>query len=142
MLIYSDKNNESTFYGFFPTYNGGSRDTALAALKNQMDSLITNFKNSTSASGENEFCQVISDNVVEFKLTAYGLNGSNQLVKKADSSDLKEVPYMIEIQMTVLDPDSYQRWIELKCNKDYLEQNKHTFTRNVYIGNRWALEAK
>ena len=149
MVIYSDKkgenDSESEFYKFFPVYTSysGQRDSALTALKSKMDSQVTNFKNSTSASGENEYCQVIAENVVEFKLTAFSRSiNDGELKKEADVTDFTEPPYMIEIQLTVLDPDSYDYWLKHNCNQDYLERNKHTFTRCVYIGNRWALEAK
>ena len=159
MVVYSDKKgedeSESEFYKFFPVYTSynGKRDSALTALKSKMDSLVTKFKNSTSASGENEHCQVIAENVVEFKLTAFSRSiDDGELKKEADVTDFPEPPYMIEIQITVLDPDSFKRWQQLSDNVPqgetqsprtrYLEQNKHTFTRCVYIGNRWALEAK
>ena len=144
MVIYSDKNNESTFYSLFPTYgSGGSRSSALNSLKTQMNTLVNNFKNNTSASGENEYCQVIAENVVAFKINAYGLS-SGSLVKKADSTDVDEPPQMIELQLTVLDPDSYKRWQELTgdAKTKYLDQNKRTFTRSVHIGDRWALEVQ
>lgn len=143
MVIYSDKNNEKTFYSLFPTYDGGSRDTAKGQLEGLLNTLVNNYSNTSS--GENEFCQVVAENVVEFKLTAYRNNVSTgKLEKKADDTDFAEPPYMIEIQLTVLDPDSYKQWLELdgETKTNYLDRHKRTFSRNVFIGDRWALEAQ
>lgn len=155
MVVYSDKNDETAFYGYFPTYSshGSNRTTALNSLKTQMNSLVTAFKSSTSDSGENEYCQVIAENVVEFRLTAYRLDGGE--LKKMTASygigsvtceltDVREPPYMIEIQLTVLDRDGYARWVELSgdAKSAYLDRHKRTFTRSVFIGDRWALEAQ
>ena len=139
MVIYSDKNGD--FYNYFPIYKTlGSRGSALNSLKLQMNALVPT--DSTSADSEKENCQVIAENVVAFKINAYVLDASGKLEKKDDSSDIAEPPYMIELQLTVLDPDSYKRWIELECDKAYLDQHKRTFTRGVHIGPRWDLEAQ
>ena len=141
MVIYSDKNSD--FYNYFPIYKTlNSRGNALNGLKTQMNSLVTAYVNSSSSDGEKETCQVIAENVVSFKINAYGLDASGKLEKKDDSNDFAEPPYMIEIQLTVLDPDSYKRWLELDRSTAYLDQHKRTFTRSVHIGPRWDLEAK
>jgi len=149
MTIYSDENSD--FYGFFPTYGtgtgSGTRDTAFkngaSNLKGKMDALAPG---NDDNGGEKKECQIIAENVVSFKLTAYTLNNSGKLeAQTGTSADLvKEPPYMIEMQLAVLDSDSYTRWQELSGNAKtaYLDQHKRTFTRNVFIGDRWALEAQ
>ncbi|MBP5530915.1 MAG: prepilin-type N-terminal cleavage/methylation domain-containing protein [Lentisphaeria bacterium] len=150
MVVYSDKNaaSEAEFYKYFPPYSslGSSRDTAKGNLKTQMDALVAGY--SSTAAAESEFCQVIAENVVAFKLSAYYLK-NGQLEKKkstdSDAADVAEPPYMIEIQLTVLDADSYTRWQEISdgtAKDDYLKQHQRTFSRNVFIGDRWALEAQ
>ena len=137
MVIYSYLEHESTFNDFFPNYGTSERDLKLTDLKNELNALYEN-------GSENAYCQVIAENVVEFKINAYVLNSSDKLEKKAESADVAEPPYMIEIQLTVLDPDSYKRWQELSgdAKTKYLEQHRRTFTRSVRIGGRWALEAQ
>ena len=51
---------------------------------------------------------------------------------------------MIAIQLTLLDADSYTRWQELTgtAKDDYLKQHQRTFSRSVFLGDRWALEAQ
>ena len=142
MVVYSDR--KADFYNYFPPYGsfGNSRDTAKNNLKTQMNSQVSEY-GSTAEGSEDEFCQVIAENVVAFKLTAYALE-SGQLVKKSASADVAEPPHMIEIQLTVLDADSYTRWQELTgtAQDDYLKQHQRTFSRSVFIGDRWALEAQ
>jgi len=162
MLVYSRKINERNFYGFFPPYknHGSKRDTALSNLKSTINGLIS--------TDDTEFCQVIAENVVAFKLTAYRLTpvttdadgnitGGGELLKmtaeytidgtsvKCKPGDVREPPYMIEIQLTLLDHDSFGRWNDISdttAKKNYLKQHQRTFTRNVYLGDRWALEKK
>ena len=151
MVVYSDKKNETTFYNYFPPYGsfGNSRTTAKDDLNSNMNAQVVDYvtdrENSGSTTdGENDFCQVIAENVVAFKLTAYYLNDDGELQKKADDADVAEPPHMIEIQLTVLDADSYTRWQELTgtAKNDYLKQHQRVFSRNVFIGDRWALEAQ
>ena len=156
MVVYSDE--KSDFYDFFPTYgsSGGKRDSACTKLRSQMNALTPG---SDDSGGEKKDCQVIAENVVSFQLTAYALVSSSgsspsgsgasvdtvsKLQKKADSTDIAEPPHMIEIQLTVLDRDSYKRWQELSgdAKTSYLDQHQRTFTRNVFIGDRWKLEAQ
>ena len=159
MVVYSDE--KSDFYDFFPTYGsaGGKRDTALTKLKGQMNALTPGTDDN---GGEKNECQVIAENVVSFKLTAYTLVSSSttgenpetfsKLEKKADAADIADPPQMIEIRLTLLDRDSFKRWQELPDTKQqgetqsprdkYLDQHQRTFTRNVFIGDRWALEAQ
>lgn len=153
MLIYSDKNDEKKFYSYFPPYsefgdssgNMDLRKKALDDLQIQMKSLVTDFNSDDK--GENEFCQVIAENVVAFKMAAY-TKGS--LTKSDDAEDIAEPPYMIELQLTVLDRDSYKEWATLyadenvsaETRKNFLERHKRTFTRNIFIGDRWALEVQ
>ena len=154
MLIYTDKNGENTFYGFFPSYSGagGNRNSARTSLISAMNALVTEFKSrvDNTTGGEYEYCQVIAENVVAFKLTAYRINStSGKLEKQTDDTDIAEPPHMIEIQLTVLDPESYRLYTELVDNnapaarrQEFLDQHKRTFTRSVFIGDRWALETQ
>lgn len=141
----ADSGSDSTrdaFYRYFPTYKSfGNRGAARRSLKTLLEKYVDNYSKDT------DFCKVIADNVVSFKLVGYRLDtNSGVLTEETGTTDdiLKEPPYMIEIQLTLLDPDSYKRWNELSgtAKSDYLLQHQHTFTRNVFIGDRWALEAK
>ena len=146
MVIYADKIDEDKFYKLFPPFDS-SRDTMLGVLKGYFNTLVNNFKNSTG-DGEDEYCQVIAENVVGFKLTAYALDGTGdnrKLKKLADSTDIKEPPYMLEIQISLLDRDNYKKWREISgdtAKKTFLLQHRRTFTRSVFIGNRWELETE
>ena len=153
MVIYADKNGESNFYNLFPTYTGagGNRTSARTSLVSAMNALVTEFKSraGNTTGGEYEYCQVIAEHVVAFKLIAYKLTSAGKLEKMDDDADIAEPPYMIEIQLTVLDPESYRLYLELVDNnapaarrQEFLDQHKRTFTRSIFIGNRWALETQ
>ena len=154
MLIYADKTSEDIsaahkaddFYKLFPPYDT-NRDTVRNTLNGYFNTLIANFKG-YDGDGEYEHCQVIAENVVSFKLTAYTLEGtgdSRALKKLADDADIKEPPYMLEIQLTMLDRDNYDKWQNISDNdakENFLARHQRTFTRSVFIGNRWALASE
>ena len=147
MVIYADKYNADNFYGLFPPYSS-NRDTVMNTLKGYFNTLVTGFKNH-SGNGEYEYCQVIAENVVSFKISAYTISdtGTNKgkLVKAPDSADIDTPPFMLTIQMTVLDADNYEKWRNIgndTAKKNFLIQHQRTFSRNVFIGNRWALDSE
>lgn len=58
------------------------------------------------------------------------------------------VPYAISIRMTLLDRESYNKWISMKAGveafsgetptqQEFRQQNEKTFTRMVYLGDRF-----
>lgn len=150
MVIYSDKNNADNFYALFPPYASSNRGAKLGELKGYFNTLVANFKTHTG-NGEYEYCQVIAENVVSFKISAYVLSGTSTptdtrtLSKASDSADLDTPPYMLTLQMTVLDADNYEKWRNIgnaAAKTNFLIQHQRTFCRNVFIGNRWALDSE
>ena len=154
MLVLSDKPihingfnfTENNFYKLFPPYDG-DRDAKRNDLKGYFNDIvgIISSPNSSHGDGEYEYCQVIAENVVSFKLTAYTLEGTgdNRVLKKIsdDSTDIKTPPYMLEIQLTMLDRDNYSKWLNIdgdEAKEKFLVRHQRTFTRSVFIGNRWA----
>ena len=149
LLIVSDQPitdigyTEDNFYKLFPPYDT-DRDAMRNILKGYFNDIVSKFKSSTG-DGEYEYCQVIAENVVSFKLTAYTLEGTgdNRVLKKIsdDSADIKTPPYMLEIQLTMLDRDNYSKWLNIdgdEAREKFLVRHQRTFTRSVFIGNRWA----
>lgn len=136
-------NFDDKFYGFFPPYglDGGpvNRDGAFDSLKGELQLETT--------SAENDYCQIIAENVVDLTFTAYKLddNGALQKVPASSSSPIIEPPYLLEIRLTMLDKDDYERYNNISddtSKKDFLDQHRHTFARSVFLGNRWSLEAQ
>ena len=151
MLVFSDKTSEylsekeDNFYKLFPPYDS-DRGTVRNTLSGYFDTLVSKFKG-FSGDGEYEYCQVIAENVVSFKLTAYSLDGSgdSRKLKIEESNDLKTPPYMLAIQLTMLDRDSYDKWLNISNSEEkdkFLTRHQRTFTRSVFIGNRWELTAE
>lgn len=139
MTVFSDKKDEDTFYKLFPPYglDGGpaDRDASLTALKTLL----------TPQETESEYSQVIAENVIGLAFNVYALDSNGKLEKKIKSLDCDEPPYMLEIQLSVLSKDDYEKYGDISdetSRKNFLDQHRHTFTRSVFIGNRWALEAK
>ena len=134
-------NYENNFYSLFPPYNlsvgynPANRNAALTLLRTQL----------TPQAVESEYSQVIAENVIGLEFNVYTLNAGGVLVKSAASGDHTEPPYMLEIRLSALNKDDYEKYSELSettARDNFLNQHKHTFTRSVFLGNRWALEAK
>jgi len=138
MLVYSDKRDEDRFYSLFPRYDSapaqGSRNHALISLKNWLALPV-------DESGENEYAQVVAENVVGFKIESFQLSGTGAVVPIV-GNDIKEPPYLINIRLTVLDREDFATFISLadgSARTEFLARNAHTFTRGVFIGDRLAL---
>ena len=139
MLIYSDKRDEDKFYSLFPYYDSapvqGSRDHALSSLKSWL----------TLPAGEaeeNEHSQVLAENVVGFKIDAFKLDNSSGKIVAAAGGDINEPPYQLRIRLTMLEKEDFATFITLTdstARADLLAKKAHTFTRDIFIGDRLAL---
>ena len=134
-------NYEDNFYSLFPPYdssnnfgfNPANRDAARTRLITEL----------TPQEEENAYSQVIAENVVGLVMVAYKLQNDGTFIPTAISGELKEPPYLLEIRLSVLSKDDYAKYKELSDNnarKNFLAQHKYTFTRSVFLGNRWALQ--
>ena len=91
------------------------------------------------------------DNVTEFKITMYDKNGH-----EIGGEVVSTAPYEIEIKLSTLSKEKFEAWCALKGGVDkeekkddegkipreYRQQNQNTYTRRIYIGDRWAMEEK
>ncbi len=138
MLVYSDKRNEDRFYSLFPRYDSapaqGSRNHALSSLKNWLAL-------PADESGENEYAQVVAENVVGFKVESFRLSGSGT-VAPVVGNDINEPPYLLYIRLTLLGKEDFVTFMSLTdsaARTEFLTKNARTFTRGVFIGDRLAL---
>ena len=137
MLVYSDKRDEDKFYCLFPRYDSapaqGNRNHALASLKSWLTL-------PSAESEENEYAQVIAENVVGFKIDAFKLDDSGKIVAAA-GDDIDEPPYQIRIRLTMLEKEDFATFTTLdsSARADFLTRKAHAFTRDIFIGDRLAL---
>ena len=70
----------------------------------------------------------------------------NAEIETITDNSFDKIPFMIEIQLSLMSKKNYDFWVnELKGNtgtestqaKNYRAQHEHTFTRTVYLGDRW-----
>lgn len=139
MLVYADKRDEDKFYSLFPRYDSapvqGNRNKALNSLKSWLTL-------PTAESGENEYAQVVAENVVDFKIEAFKLNDSG-VVTPVDHQDVNEPPYLLKIRLTLLGKEDFATFVTLTDNAaraEFLTGHAQTFSRSVFIGDRWALD--
>ena len=138
MLVYSDKRNEDNFYSLFPRYDSapaqGSRNHALASLKNWLTL-------PAGESGEDEYTQVVAENVVGFKIEPFKLSASGA-VEPVGGSDINEPPYMLTVRLTLLGKEDFATFVTLTdsaAKTEFLTKKARTFTGGVFIGDRLAL---
>ena len=142
----SESTAEDCFYSLFPPYGLSKGYPGIDTRENALNKLKTVL---TPADDENEYSQLIAKNVIKFDVQAYKIDASTKkLVSVGTGTDVsKEPPYMLTIRMTMLDDDSYKKWSAMPdenadAKKNFLIQHQRTFSRNVFIGNRWVLESE
>lgn len=92
---------------------------------------------------------VLLDNVTSFKLIPIKKGSIGETENDGGNlseDNLEEIPFIIEIQLSLMDKKAYDFWKELKASgnskraQEYRLQHEHTFTRAVYLGNRWNVK--
>ncbi len=85
---------------------------------------------------------VLLDNVTSFRINPILKSNLAKGTDCAETANSMDMPYLIEIQLTLMDKKAYALWKEMKdagnTNKaqEFRLQNEHTFTRAVYLGDR------
>ena len=119
------------FSSFFPPYgvNPVTNFTqATNLLPSRLDGLLTN----------TQFSSAIADNVTAFRIIPYRLDSDNDIVRDT-SSPVQQVPYLVELKLSLLTPEDFSRWLAITNPTDrdnFREENEYTFSRTVYLGNR------
>ena len=139
MLVYADTRDEARFSSLFPRYDStpaqGNRDHALASLKSWLAL-------PSAESGENEYAQVVAENVVGFKIEAFKLTDAGATTS-VSGSDVNEPPYLLNIRLTLLGKEDFATFSTLNdstARTEFLAKNARIFTRGVFIGDRLALD--
>lgn len=145
MISDSGPDSEDTFYSLFPPYwigIGGAdpeintRDEARNALKKISDKLLKEGE-------ESDYCQIIAENVLAFDIRAYQINADGEVVEAARVQDINEPPRLLELRLTTMEKENYEKYRAMsdgKAKDNFRDQNQRTFSRSIFIGDRWALE--
>lgn len=135
MLVYADKRDEDKFYSLFPRYDSapvqGDRGHALASLKGWLTL-------PTAESEEDEYAQVIAENVIGFTIDAFDKSGT-----ALSGTDIGEPPYLLRFTLTLLDNEDFAKFSALTdsaARSEFRTKNGRIFTREIFIGDRWALD--
>jgi len=71
--------------------------------------------------------------VTELTFKCYEENGS-QIAPT--TSTITAFPFSIEIHLSVMDKNSWQKWISLSKNAEFRKNHERKFTKTIFIGNR------
>ena len=138
----SGSTREDCFYSVFPPYGLSKGYSGITTRENARDKL----KTVLTPNAEDDYAQIIAKNVIKFDVQAYKIDASTKKLAAVTAGDdaITEPPYMLTIRMTMLDDDSHAKWSAISdatAKKNFLIQHQRTFSRNVFIGNRWVLES-
>ena len=138
LLVYADKRDEVKFYTLFPRYDSaqalGNRDKT---LKNSLKVWLTP---PADESGEDEYAQVIAENVVGFTIEAFNPAATGALVP-VTGKDIGEPPYLLRIKLSLLDKEDFATFVTLSgtARTDFLARKARICSREIPIGDRWQL---
>lgn len=146
---FTGHNSEKGFYGqLFPSYSGREKaNRTRYRIKNRQEAVnhiekvweeLDKGEDDPSVTVKTYATSVdLIENVVSFKLVRYVANG-NDLVQK--NGDAESAPYLIEIELRVLDSkESFKEWQEAtsKADKDNIFiEHGYTFHRAVLLGKK------
>ena len=145
----SSANNGNVYPRYFPEFIDGSTPpnelSATAALGN----LRTNLNGKLQGSSNHKI--ELLRNVTDFKITAYDYDGAViSPVTVGIESSVFCVPGAVEIQISVLKDEDFTAWANMKGGvwgaetsdaRAFRIEKQLTFTRRIYIGDRWKMEA-
>ena len=140
LTTFSDKDNNAKFKEFFTHHTNYTpiRNSIVTELALPADPTVENPNPNTQqiiTGVTGLFFRPIMPNYsgkraqrLDWGLSAANINGG-----------LEQIPLAIEIKLTMLDPEKYQRWLDMKkINNDDAEtfrsENEFTFSRVVYLG--------
>ena len=140
VAVYCDTDND--FGCFFPPYglNPSGTSEHISTYDDAVTHLRQKFTNNKSERlKDDEYSSAIADNVTSFQIIPYKWNASSYS-RETSTSAITEIPYMLEIKLSVLSPEDFARWKELPpaSQDDFRRENEYTFTRTVFLGKRKA----
>lgn len=144
MTVFSDSEDDNPgpnldFSYFFPPYGAGSINDIGDARSHLKD--ILNDQIDTTESGN---CVTLLTNVTGFRILPMRLSGTD--VVAASSNPLHEIPYLVEVQLTLMNQKDFDFWrdqldgmagTESERAQEFRLQHQHTFSRAIYLGDRW-----
>lgn len=114
----------------FPPYSAGNSipdyKGALNKVKDQLD----------NATGDN--LGILLNNVTGFKVTPMIRSNTSNGVTIPSTSSYEDLPFMIEIQLSLMDKVNYDLWTQMTGTtaESFKNQHEYTFTRTVFIDDR------
>ncbi|MDR0932438.1 MAG: hypothetical protein LBM70_05385 [Victivallales bacterium] len=144
---------DSTFPRYFPPYGLDGVDDLDDARTDVIDKLNGQLKNTTDNSSATEkYGSILSRRVTSLEIIPYELDTEKPsgIAKIADSVTLiDELPYMIELKLSLLSPADFSVWKQMSGSDDgntkdistsdnnrvqFRKTRAYTFTRAVFIG--------
>ena len=160
MTVFSDREDEGNlaFSYFFPPFDSGSINSLSQAqekLKDKLNAKFSAMDGLTAAElqqgdyKETADYAVLLDTVTGFRVVPlkYASGGAGvALITSSDGDYKNRMPYIVEIQLSMMDKQSFEIWDKDFNGRsatpksgadDFRQQHEHTFTRAVFLGDRW-----
>lgn len=137
MLIYADEGKNRRFMENFPPFRDKTvYDDQCAKIKSAMSDLMPKSKDFFDDEKNARNCVEIAENVVSFKCNAYNIKND---AKTLESGDLSVPPYLLEIEITMLDSkESFDQWRNASDpeKKNIVTEFGYTFRRAILLTDR------
>lgn len=138
-------NDETTFNALFPPFN--IPGSGISNYEDAVSKLVSSscfsqdrIDKGTKAGSSTKYSTVLAENVTGFQIVPYKLE-NDEMKLETGATEIIYVPYMLELRLSVLSPEDFERWktITDTTEKDnFRKQHEYTFTRSVFLGDRRA----
>ena len=132
--------NKNIYHRFWPAPAFLDSSDQVTDAKGALEYLVKTLdeKVKPAATGAVESFKLL-DRVTEFKVRLFNADGSEIDNSVAESS---RMPHSVELIISVMAENDFEAWIAGGKNDEFKREKQMTFTRRVYIGDRWNMEDK
>ena len=125
-----EDSGSNAFCLFFPPYE----DKTLAQARTDLVSKLDR--------NDAEHSAVLLDNVTALDFVPYKrvAEVDDRRIAKMESDEKNIIPFVIDIRLSLMDKTNFDLWKDMPtgdAKDNFLRQHEYTFTRSVFIGDRW-----
>ena len=133
--------NKDIYHRFWPAPAFLNSSDQVTDAKGALEYLVKTLDDKVKPASSGTVVESVKliDRVTEFKVRLFNADGNEFDESVAESS---RMPHSVELTLSVLPESDFEAWIAGGKNEDFKREKQLTFTRRVYIGDRWNMEDK
>lgn len=132
--------NRNIYHRFWPAPEFLDESNATTDAKGALNYMekVLNSKLKPTGSEKIEYIKLL-DRVTEFKVRLFKENGDEYAASEKETT---QMPHSLELTVSLLNESDFETWLNTGKNDEFRLKNQMTFTRRIYIGDRWNMEDK